>query len=264
VDWKDLHVLSGRGHALQSAAPKAALHRLGPAALAELMARLPIQQGADLLGRIEPRPAARALSAAQPELGGRLVRELDPAAAGAIVTEMAPDDATAALRYVDSDRLEPMLAEVEAGRTAELRRLLAAPTRTAGALMTSDFQTARADEQAEDIRLRVVARPPHHEALATVFVLDRNGKFVGAIPPSRLLADDATPVTVPTLTAEAPLSEVLDLFAVHDVLALPVVDARGRVIGAIGVDDVLEELLLKRLPGRRRFGILGRLGRARS
>jgi len=90
--------MSGRGHALQAGSPKTALHRLGPAELAELMARRPIQQGAELLGHIGAQPAARALSAALPELGGRLVRELDPATAAAIVTEMPADDATAALR----------------------------------------------------------------------------------------------------------------------------------------------------------------------
>ena len=177
---------------------------------------------------------------------------------------MSPDDATAALRHVEQEPLERMLAEVGATRTAELRLLLAAPARTAGGLMTSDARTARADEPAEAVRRRLAERPPHHEALATVFVVDADGKLLGAIPPSRLLAGDTKPVAVPTLTAETPLDDVLDLFARHDVLALPVVDAAGRVIGAVGVDDVLEELLAERLPGRRRFAILPRLRGARS
>ncbi|MGZ8702985.1 MAG: CBS domain-containing protein, partial [Gaiellaceae bacterium] len=262
--WKDLHVVGGRGHALQARAPKALLHRLGPPELAALMARLPVQQGAELLGHIGAERAARTLSTTRPELGGRLVRALDPATAAAIVTEMPADDATAALRHVEPDELERMLAEVGVTRTAELRRLLAAPARTAGGLMTSDIRTARADEPAETIRSRLAARPPHHEALTTVFVVDADGKLTGAIPPSRLLAGDATPMIVPTVTGETPLAEVLDLFAVHDVLALPVVDAAGRIIGAVGVDDVLEELLVERLPGRRRFAILNRLRGARS
>jgi magnesium transporter len=264
VDWKDLHVMGGRGHALQAGAPNAALYRLGPAELAELMARLPVQQGAELLGHIGAQPAARALSAARPELGGQLVRELDPETAAAIVTEMPADDATAALRHVEPEQLERTLAELGTTRTTELRRLLAAPARTAAGLMTTDVRTARVDEPAETIRSRLAARPPHHEALTTVFVVGADGKLAGSIPPSRLLAGDATPLPVPTLTAETPLAEVLDLFAVHDVLALPVVDGDGRIIGAVGVDDVLEELLVERLPGRRRFAILGRLGRARS
>ena len=49
----------------------------------------------------------------------------------------------------------------------------------------------------------------------------------------------------------APLSDLR--FALHDVLVLPVVDEAGRPLGAIAVDDVLEELLLERLPGRRRL-----------
>ncbi len=60
---------------------------------------------------------------------------------------------------------------------------------------------------------------------------------------------------------ETPVEDVIDLFAVHDLLALPVVDADGRLLGAIAVDDILEELLAERLPGRRRYrAIRGRRG----
>ena len=261
VDWKDLHVAGARSHALQARAPKALVHRLGDAELAGLMARLPVEQGAELLGQLDAARAARALSTASPEVGGRLVHELEPGAAAAIVREMPPDDATAALRHLDVQQLEPLLAKLGPARTAELKRLLAAPARTAGGLMTSDVRTAHPGESAETIRRLVADRPPHHEALTTVFLLDSQGKLAGAIPPSRLLAGDLTPVSVPSVTAQTPLEELLDLFAVHDALALPVVDPDGGVIGAVGVDDVLEELLVERLPGRRRFAVLDRLRR---
>jgi magnesium transporter len=49
---------------------------------------------------------------------------------------------------------------------------------------------------------------------------------------------------------------VVDLFALHDVIALPVVDDAGRLVGAVTIDDVLDELIAERLPGTRRFGVL--------
>jgi len=45
---------------------------------------------------------------------------------------------------------------------------------------------------------------------------------------------------------------VIDVFAVEDVLALAVIDADGRIVGAVAIDDVLEELLVERLPQHRR------------
>jgi Mg/Co/Ni transporter MgtE len=57
---------------------------------------------------------------------------------------------------------------------------------------------------------------------------------------------------VPVLRLDTPLDEVIDVFAVEDVLAVPVVDADGRPVGAVAIDDVLEELLVERLPQHRR------------
>jgi Mg/Co/Ni transporter MgtE len=180
---------------------------------------------------------------------------LRPERAAAIAEEMPADDATAALRHLDRDRLQQVLSTMRSERAAELKRLLAYPARTAGGLMTPQVETARAGEATRDIRARLAAKPPYLEALTTVFVVDDEGRVVGAFPPSALLADRADPVAVPSIRVDTRVEDVIDLFALHDVLALPVVDATGKLVGAVAVDDVLEELLIERLPGRRRFGI---------
>lgn len=63
VDWRDLHLVSARGHALQLDAPAAAVHRLQAAELAELAAHLPHELGAELLSAAEPAKAAKAREA---------------------------------------------------------------------------------------------------------------------------------------------------------------------------------------------------------
>jgi Mg/Co/Ni transporter MgtE len=57
---------------------------------------------------------------------------------------------------------------------------------------------------------------------------------------------------------------VIDQFALQDHLALPVVDSDGVLIGAVGVDDVLEELLAERMPGQRRYARIRRRARSRG
>ena len=93
-------------------------------------------------------------------------------------------------------------------------------------------------------------------ALGTVFVVDDAGRVLGAVPPTHLLAGSSDPVSVPVLVVDQPVDEVVDLFALHDVIALPVVDDAGRLVGAVTIDDVLDELIAERLPGTRRFGVL--------
>jgi Mg/Co/Ni transporter MgtE len=60
-------------------------------------------------------------------------------------------------------------------------------------------------------------------------------------PPSNLVSgvlDDLEP-----LRPEAPLAEVTRYFATYNLVAAPVVDAQGRLVGAVSVDDVLDHLL---------------------
>lgn len=251
IDWADVHLAAGGRHELRLGTPAAALRRLSPVELSELVARLPLVRGADVLQTVDRARAAGALSAARPRLGGRLVQTLQPDTAGEIIAAMPVDDAVAALRHVETGHGAALLRLVPSARAAELRRLLALPPRTAGGLMTTDIRTAGADEPVEAIRCRLTANPPALEGLMTVFVLDADGRLAGALPPRALIAG-SPPQPVYALQLDTPLMDVIDIFAVQDVLALPVVDSDDRPVGAVAIDDVLEELLVERLPQHRR------------
>jgi magnesium transporter len=168
---------------------------------------------------------------------------------------MAPDDAAAALRTIESPARADLLAELDAQRRDELARLLAHPPESAAGLMSTDVRTAPAGASGDEVRARLTARPPRLEGLATVFLLDGDGRPTGTLTPLDLVVGAARPAPVLTLPATAPVDDVLDLFARHDVLAVGVVDDAGRLIGAVAIDDVLEELLAERLPGERPDGI---------
>jgi sporulation protein YlmC with PRC-barrel domain len=127
VDWRDLHVASGRGHVLQLRTTAARVHHLGAPELAHLVSRMPITHGAEVLRTVRPQTAAAALGTAHPELGGRLVGELDPREAARILIEMNVDDAAQALRHMTEEQNERALAALPEQRAEELRRLLARP-----------------------------------------------------------------------------------------------------------------------------------------
>jgi magnesium transporter len=122
--------------------------------------------------------------------------------------------------------------------------------------MSPNPLTAVVGTSAAHLRERLAGEPPPIEALGTVFLLDGSGAVVGAISPARLLSGHADPQPVPVLSVDQPVDEVIDIFALQDVLALPVVDRSGAVVGVVTIDDVLDELVAERLPGARRFGVL--------
>ncbi len=262
VPWGDLHLTSARGHALQLSTSCGGVRRLVPTELAAVVAHLPTGQAAEVLDAVPVESAAHALSASRPSVGARLLHALSASKAGQLMEHMPVDDAATLLRVLGSERAEDLLGAVMTERASTLRRLLAHPVGTAGGLMNADVRTVLVGEPMEVVRAVVTRDPPELAGLATVIVVDDEGRPQGSYEPVDLLVGRTSPRQVPIVASTLPVEAVIDLFALHDVLAVPVVDGDGRVVGVIAVDDVLEELLAERLPGHARFRSIRRRARA--
>lgn len=88
VAWGDLHLTSERGHAVQLAAPRAAVHRLDARGLAALVSRVDTDSASEILARKEPDVAAKVVVEAHPEVGERMLRALPEPQADRIVAAM--------------------------------------------------------------------------------------------------------------------------------------------------------------------------------
>jgi CBS domain-containing protein len=262
IPWSQMHLISGRGHGVMLSAGSAGIERLESSDVAGLIGRLPASTGAEILGSLPGDRAADALRRTNPSLAGEVVQALDHHAAKRILKSMPSDDIAAALRGLDPEERVRVLKVIPPRRVELLNRLLAGPARTAGGLMNPDVIVLSPSDRPEELAERIGRDPPHLDALLTVFVVDEERRVLGAIQPRHLIAGDLTPTPVATVTASAPFSEVIDRFALHDFLALAVTDDDGRLLGAVAVDDVLEELLAERLPGAQRRHTI-RLGRRR-
>ena len=109
--------------------------------------------------------------------------------------------------------------------------------------------TVEADLTVEQALARIRARPLEHEVIY-FYVVDGEGKLDGVVPTRRLLLsepdrpiDQIMQRTVVRLPAEATLAEALEDFAIHRLLALPVVDEQGRLLGVIDVRLYAEEAI---------------------
>ena len=262
VGWESLHLASGAGHTLQLSSPAARVHALSPEELMHLVGRLSLPRGAEVLQTVPSTAAAGALSAGRPELAGRLLQEVEPERASEILARMPVDDAAAALRTLTQADASDLLGSVPKERAAPIRALLAHPANTAGGVMTPDVRTASVGEPVQGIRARLAADPPPLDGLLTVVYVDEARRPRGVLPAASVLAGRGEPVPVPPVRTDTPLEEVLELFATYDVLAVPVIDADGVLVGAVAVDDILDELLEEHLPGERRYPVMSARRRA--
>jgi Mg/Co/Ni transporter MgtE len=143
---------------------------------------------------------------------------------------------------------------MEPDEAEPVRQLLKYSEDTAGGIMTSEPVILTPDATIAEALARVRV-PELTPALASQVYVCRppsatpTGRYLGLAhiqrllrePPSNLVSgalDDLEP-----LHPEAPLTEVTRYFATYNLVAAPVVDAQGRLVGAVSVDDVLDHLL---------------------
>jgi sporulation protein YlmC with PRC-barrel domain len=94
VAWTDLHLTSDRGHDVQLATPRSAVHHLDARGLAVLVSRLDTESATEILSATGPRVAAEVVRASHPVVGERVLRAMPGTAAADIVAAMPADHAT--------------------------------------------------------------------------------------------------------------------------------------------------------------------------
>jgi hypothetical protein len=92
--WTDLHLTSERGHAVQLATPRSAVHHLDARGLAALVSRLDTESASEILAARGPGVAAEVIRASHPDVGERVLRAMPLRDAAEIVAAMPTDHAT--------------------------------------------------------------------------------------------------------------------------------------------------------------------------
>ncbi len=252
----------------------AALANLRPADLADALQALPPASRRQVVAGLDDDRLAEALEELPEEDQASLLAWLDEERAADVLAEMDPDDATDLLKGLhDQVAATHYLALMEPDEAEPIRRLLAYDEETAGGLMTTDPVVMRASDTVAEALARI-RNPDLPPALAgQVFVVrppteTPTGRYLGVAHFQRLLREPPSEevgavidTDLGTLSPEAPTRRVAEYLATYDLLAAPVCDPAGRLLGAVSVDDVLDHLLpaaWRKGPARARTASAGR------
>ncbi len=187
----------------------------------------------ELLGEMEPGDAAQLLT--------RLaVRD-----AADVLEAMDPDDAADVVGAFDEDQANRFLFEMEPVEAAELRQLLSYPPDTAGGRMTPAFIAISPDLRADQAVVALRQLSEEAETIYYVYVTDSEEHLIGVLSLRGLvLSPPETPVRnvmvedVVTVPVDADQEVAAQTLTDYGLLAVPVVDDRGRLQGIITSDDV--------------------------
>jgi len=212
-----------------------------------------------------------------------LLEGMDQERAADILEEMAPGAAADALEDLDEEVAEQLLARMEPEEAADVQQLLGYDEDSAGRIMTTDFVRIRAGATVGDALKLIRSLEEVPDPLLAVYVVEdhpEDSKSPERLPASAdvleeltylrgivrlrnlILADPATPLInvmdddVPTVNPDDRAEDAAQILAEYNLLAVPVLDDAGRMIGIVTVDDALAELLpeIWQRRGARSFG----------
>jgi len=237
----------------------ALIESLRPPDQADLFAELDEADQTALLPRLDPGDSADILEELEDEEAARLIDGLAVADLARIIDEMEPDEAADLLAELDESQAAAILSRLEDPN--EVRPLLIHPEDSAGGLMTSSHLVLRRRMTVADALAAIRTLKPDSEEIYHLFVVDQHGRLAGEISfrqlvmadPAALLQDVMDPEVI-SVPIGVDQEEVARIVSRYDLLALPVVDDGGLLVGVITVDDVIDVLVSEATEDIQRLG----------
>lgn len=250
IPWHLVEPLEATQQNVRLTLPHAKLALLHPADIADIVEEMTTDERRAVFDQLDVETAAETLEEIEPEMQAAIVGDLDEERAADILEEMDPDEAVDLLQDLPEEKRDELVELMEEEEGADVEELLAYPEDSAGGIMTTDFLAFARDLTAGQAIERLRETKPDPALVYYLYVIDSEGRLEGNISLRDLVvASPETPLTqimnpnVLKVEAGTNKEDVAALIAKYDLLALPVVDVRRRLIGSVTVDDVVDLML---------------------
>lgn len=164
-----------------------------------------------------------------------------------LLMEMDPDDRTQLLDELPANMVNKFLRLLPKEEREEANLLLNYPANSAGRLMTTEYVDLRLDMTITEALQWIRETGTDRETIYTCYVVDKTRNLFGvttlkdiilASPDTKI--EEITSKMAFLLRTRDDQEEAAKIIQKYDLLAAPVVDRQGRLVGIITVDDVLD------------------------
>jgi len=221
-----------------------------PENAADILEALLEEGAADLLRDLDPDDAGEVLDEMRPEAAADVLETILPATAAAMISMMTADQAADVIGLLEPAERTAVLAALDPKAAAEIQNLLVYAADTAGGMMTTDFASLPTGVSAGEA---IEALRRLHDRLGSnisyVYVTDDRDHLRGVVSfrdlvfarPGRALEEVmlADPVSVSPSTDREIVAELIQRY---HLIAIPVVDDEGLLVGMVKISEALEAI----------------------
>jgi Mg/Co/Ni transporter MgtE len=255
VEWRDVVGLVAPQPTQGATHLIAALNEMRAADAASVIHDLPPERRTAVVAALDDERLADVLEELPDEDQVEVLGYLGSERAADVLEEMSPDDAADLIADLPPEVAATLLSLMEPHEAEDVRRLMSYAEETAGAMMTPEPVILGPDATIADALAQIRHAELPVSLAAMVYVCRQpletpTGRLLGVAhfqrllrePPSTLVAA-ALDQTMDPLHPEATIDEVAAHLATYNLVAAPVVDDAGHLLGAVTVDDLLDHLL---------------------
>lgn len=214
---------------------------------AEVLSNLDASGEIDVLLNMEPRAAARALFEMDEAHQVAVAQRLGAGELRGLLDRMPTDEAVDLLGDIPEARRETVLGLLGRDEAVELERLLSYRDDTAGGLMTPEYISVSPGTMVEEVIGLLRGVSPEIETIYYVYVTSDEGRLEGVLslrelivsPPDRSVSE-MMGTDLMTVGPASDQEEVAEVISKYDLLAVPVTDSSGHMLGIVTVDDAMD------------------------
>jgi len=250
ISWTYIQPLEPKLTKISLTVPRQMVSELHPADIAEIISQVSHKEGASFFKDLDVETAAEALSELEPDVQAAIITGMDTDKAADIIEEMPPDEAADVLSDLPVDKAKEILESIEKEEAEDIQELLSHEEDTAGGLMTNDFITYPPEISVKDAIEKFRKDAEDVETVYYLYITDPDEKLLGVVSLRELLLapldaklSDILETKLKTVTPDTDEIEVAEIVAKYDLVAIPVVDTEGFMLGIVTVDDVIDVIL---------------------
>ncbi|KJU84953.1 MgtE integral membrane protein [Candidatus Magnetobacterium bavaricum] len=249
IRWDYLQPLSPR---LKSISLKVTqkLAKIHPADLADIISSVSRADGESFFRSLDVESAAETLSELESDTQVDILSNMAPEKAAAIIEEMAPDDAVDILSDLPKDKTKQILDSFEQEDAENIHELLSHEEDTAGGLMNTEFILYSCETKVREVIERFKTDVHEVETIYYLYVADKYGVLVGVVSLKDILLSDGElslasimSTNIKSVRPDDDEDIVAAKISKYNLVAIPVVDDDGQMIGLVTVDDIIDRIL---------------------